>query len=89
MCNGVQTDKSLSQSVHLGDLSAACITKPSTCGSDGGTVSLWIKTTSCGESDGVISSMAWIGEGFNVMCDSTKLKLVGFTPSFVHMQRPV
>ena len=70
MCNGVQTDKSLSQYVDLGDLSAACITKPSTCGSDGGTVSLWIKTTSCDSSDGVISSLAWSGEGFDVMCGS-------------------
>ena len=72
MCNGVQTDKSLSQYVDLGDLSAACITKPSTCGADGGTVSLWIQTTSCGQSDtGVISSMGSYTEGFYVACRST------------------
>ena len=68
MSNGVQTDKSQSQYVDLGDMSAACITNPSTCGSEGGTVSLWIKITSCDTTGGVITSVRTTSEGFLVAC---------------------
>ena len=74
MCNRVQTDKSLAQYVDLGDLSVACITIPSTCSSVGGTVSLWIKITSCDIHDGVIGSAEVGTEGFQVRCRGTYIK---------------
>ena len=74
ICNGVQTDKSQSQYVDLGNLSVACMTMPSKCSSVGGTVSLWIKTTSCDSSDGVISSAGLGTEGFQVFCRETFMK---------------
>ena len=38
----------MSQNVDLGDLSAACLTNPSSCGS-GGSLSFWFKTNEHGK----------------------------------------
>ena len=54
----VSTDRAQSQWVDLGDLSAACITRPDTCESDGAALSVWLKLTDCQDRDGVISSHA-------------------------------
>ena len=43
MCNGLKVVFDQNQYVTLGDLSVACITNPSDCGSTGGTLSFWIK----------------------------------------------
>ena len=57
--------------MDLGDLSAACITKPSTCGSDGGTVSLWVKMI---ESGFIITSRSKDSEGFSVGDNGKELR---------------
>ena len=39
ICKGVKIE----QYVNLGDMSAACLTNPSSCGTNGGTLSFWVK----------------------------------------------
>ena len=67
--NGVKTDSSETQYVDLGDLSAACIRNPLSCGTSGGTVSLWVKTEQC--DGGIISSVSNGHQGFIINCIST------------------
>ena len=55
--------------MDLGDLSAACMTNPVSCGPSGGTVSLWVKS----EFDGGIISSAANGQGFIVVCSGNLL----------------
>ena len=57
------------QYVDLGDLSAAFMTNPISCGTSGGTVSLWVKS----ECDGGIISSAANGQGFIVACSGNLL----------------
>ena len=46
------------QWIDLGDLSQySCIVKPSTCGTNGGSLSVWIKTGNCDEHSGILTSM--------------------------------
>ena len=68
--NGVKTDRLQTQYVDLGDLSAACMTNPVSCGISGGTVSLWVKSECDG---GIISSAADGRQGFMVMCSGAVL----------------
>ena len=43
MCNGLEVNFQQFDNMDLGDLSTACLTNPTSCGS-GGSLSLWIKT---------------------------------------------
>ena len=52
----VKTNLTDSQWVDLGMLSQACITIPETCGSDGATMSVWLKIVECPPGGDVISS---------------------------------
>ena len=72
--NAVKTDKGLYQYVDLGDLSAACITIPDTCGPEGGSISLWFKLEPCDGNMGLISSVATFGTGFSLSCNSGGLQ---------------
>ena len=69
----VSTDRAQNQWVDLGNLSAACITRPDTCGSDGAALSVWLKLTDCQDPDGVISShtASAFSAGLLVCCPST------------------
>ena len=58
--------------MDLGDLSAACITKPSTCDDQGGTVSLWVKMI---ESGFIITSRSKDSGGFSIGDLGTQLRL--------------
>ena len=71
---GVQTDKYLFQYMDLGNLSAACITQPSTCSSDGGTVSLWVKILE--DTGYIITSRSPPSEGFSVHSTGPQLMSV-------------
>ena len=74
--NSVKTTDSFSQYVDLGDLSAACITIPETCGPEGAAISFWFKLGSCGVNTGLISSATNGGTyetGFSVSCRFSEL----------------
>ena len=49
-------DRTLEQYVDLGNLSAACMTRPETC-ETGGTVTLWVKLLEVGGFQGIITSL--------------------------------
>ena len=51
----VRTDHTMQQWLDLGNQSQACITVPETCGTQGGTISVWIKPLDC--QSGVESSV--------------------------------
>ena len=82
ICQGIKTTEY--PGVNLGDLSAACITRPATCGSDGGTVSLWLKVESCDSDGGALTTSEYFyddilyytypTEGFIIACRDTKLQ---------------
>ena len=87
ICNGVETDKTESQYVNLGDLSDACITRPVTCGGEGATVSLWLKVEHCGTNDGALFSSDYYydggatpREGFIVSCFTTGMRYTLYDP---------
>ena len=61
----LKTDRARSQWIDLGDLSAACITRPDTCGQEGAAVSFWLNLIECKEGGGVIST---INTGLVVDC---------------------
>ena len=50
----VKTDRDLGQWLDLGNQSQACITIPETCGSQGGTISAWIKPIESNQKGGII-----------------------------------
>ena len=64
--NAVKTNESLRQYVDLGDLSSACVTKPETCGPEGGAISLWFKLDAC-VGGGIITSRS-SSTGFHLAC---------------------
>ena len=57
------------QTVNLGVLADACITRPDTCGPHGATVMAWIKLINCPHNASVLSSTGqeWT-TGFKVVC---------------------
>ena len=70
----VSTNRTQSQWVDLGNLSAACITRPDTCGSDGAALSVWLKLTDCQDKDGVISSHSPSSAGLGVRCSTSQIR---------------
>ena len=66
----MKTNRDHDQYVDLGDLSAACITRPETCGPEGAAISFWFKLNSCGGTGGLISSTSSDTTGFTVACNS-------------------
>ena len=43
VCNALKVDYYQNDHLDLGDLSAACLTDPSSCSSNGGSLAFWIK----------------------------------------------
>ena len=94
----METDHTEYQYVNLGDLSEACITKLLTCGSDGGTVALWLKVEDCVSNGGAISTSNYFydslngpypSQGFVASCSPTTMRYtLADTISFIFIFLP-
>ena len=73
VCGGVETSLESSQYVDLGQLPEACIANPSSCGDNGGSVSLWVKLLNC-STGGIITSDIQQKDGFKVYCERDQIK---------------
>ena len=61
-----------SQWVNLGIHTEACMTRPHTCGTAGGPVSLWMRVTYCPDFGGIVSSLSMdVKTGFSTRCTSS------------------
>ena len=70
----VKTDMTLTQSLELGNLSIACITIPESCGTQGGTVGVWVKVIDCQHQGGIITSLHYPQTSFSILCTSSTLQ---------------
>ena len=70
----VRTDHTVQQYLELGNQSQACITIPETCGSQGGTISVWIKPLGCQDGGGIISSQPQSQSAVVIACRQTELR---------------
>ena len=55
--SAVSLDRTRNQWVDLGIHSEACMTRPETCGTAGGAISLWVKVIDCPRYAGIIPSL--------------------------------
>ena len=70
----VVTDRTESQWLDLGNQSQACITIPESCGTQGGTISAWIKLGECITVGGIISSFTQTQSGFSFYCKNSEFR---------------
>ena len=73
VCRGIEVRRDLKQYVDLGQLPEACIANPSSCGENGGSVSLWVKLLECPDG-GIITSDIQEKDGFKVYCEQDQIK---------------
>ena len=62
------------QWVDLGDLSVACITRSETCGSEGASLSVWLKVDVCPTDSGIMSSVGIGTSGFSIVCHNDLIR---------------
>ena len=73
----VKTDMASSQYLELGDLCHACITVPESCGTQGGTISVWFKMVDCSSNGGaIITIFSQPQTSFLVGCFPNKIRYV-------------
>ena len=70
----VKTDRTMSQWLDLGNQSQACITIPESCGTQGGTVSAWVKRDGNLAEGRVISSMTQVQTSFTIVSHNNNLR---------------
>ena len=70
----VRTDHTLQQYLELGNQSQACITIPESCGTQGGTISVWVKPLGCPDGGGIISSQDTSQSAVIIACSPTELR---------------
>ena len=61
------------QWIDLGVHTDACMTRPETCSSAGGAISVWIKFIDCPNHGGIISSRGTWKRGLLFSCSSTNI----------------
>ncbi len=68
---GVETNSFYDEYVELGDLSAGCLSLPDSCGSEGGSLSVWIYLNYCGTA-GVLTSINYATPttGVQIKCNT-------------------
>ena len=66
VCNGVEISVAQSQYMELGDLFAACLTNPTSCGNDGGSLSFWLKYHNVYSYTPIISTTPREDAGFEI-----------------------
>ena len=77
MNNGVKTVRGQRQSISLGDLSLfTCFPKPWTCGTEGASLSVWLKIEGCPNEDNghITSRYNDAFNGFLIRCWHRKLR---------------
>ena len=70
----LRTDHTKQQYLELGNQSQACITIPESCGTQGGTISVWAKHLGCQNGGGIISSQDPSQSAFVIGCSPTELR---------------
>ena len=71
--NALIVDRTKNQWVDLGIHTEACMTRPETCGAEGGAISLWIRVIDCPNIGGLVSSLVDSRTRFCVYCDANSI----------------
>ena len=75
----VRTDRTMQQYLELGNQSQVCITIPDSCGTQGGTVSVWVKPLDCdADGGGIVTSQSQYQSSFIIACNPTELRYILF-----------